>query len=415
MEDVFNSVLEVYEGTPRSAKTTTLIMRYVRFLMETEDEQHLIVAHTSEMAYRLFLDGAGFGLEHMLSEVSEMKHDVNLGAYLEVHTPKGIRKVYFKGGGKGNSFKTIQGLTLGSVVFLEFNLIHETMIEECFRRTYSSINRHHFADMNPTTPTHYVYGIMERMNAKVIHFNMFDNPIMTEERIQEIYDSLKGNQYLLDKDFFGKRVTNSKAIYSMFNSKEHVKNILLGDIYEVFFTGDGGQGDATSVSCNVVTRYKGKFKLNRIANYYHSADETNEVYAMSEYSIKINEFIDRCVEYLQYNYTHIFIDPACKSLREEMRAKGTETLKADNNRRDAKGGEGSGIEVGIERTQNVITNKQFNLIEIDELHEDYGHYSFIKEIEGYSRDKNGKPIDKNNHALDELRYAVNYFYNHYIK
>jgi hypothetical protein len=103
------------------------------------------------------------------------------------------------------------------------------------------------------------------------------------------------------------------------------------------------------------------------------------------------------------------VDPACKSLREELHLIGIQTRGADNNAHDIKGSS-KGIEVGIERSQNLISNEQFFLIETDK----YDHYNFIKEIGMYSRDENGKPIDDFNHAMDEFRYSVNYFYKRYV-
>lgn len=44
----------------------------------------------------------------------------------------------------------------------------------------------------------------------------------------------------------------------------------------------------------------------------------------------------------------------------------------------------------------------------------YDHYNLIKEIGLYIRTPNGLPVDKNNHACDELRYAVNYFTVEYL-
>ena len=108
-------------------------------------------------------------------------------------------------------------------------------------------------------------------------------------------------------------------------------------------------------------------------------------------------------------YTHMFVDPSCKSLREELHKIGIHTDRADNNASD-KEGRNVGIEVGIERLKNSMTNEQFFLVENDK----YDHYNFIKEVGMYVRDDNGKPIDDFNHALDEARYANNYFYKRYV-
>lgn len=57
-----------------------------------------------------------------------MKHDEH-GSHLEIHTPNGIKKVYYKGGGKSNSVGAITGISLGSVVFCEINLLHMAVLD----------------------------------------------------------------------------------------------------------------------------------------------------------------------------------------------------------------------------------------------------------------------------------------------
>ncbi|BBW97235.1 PBSX family phage terminase large subunit [Geobacillus icigianus] len=405
----FDVTLEVNEGTPRSGKTTAGVFRYAYYLTITPDENHLIVAFNQEQAYRLFIECDGFGLKHIFGDLAQLKHDDN-GDHLEIHTPNGIKKVYYKGGGKADSHKAITGMSLGSVVFCEINLLHMNMIQECFRRTFAAKMRYHLADLNPPPPNHPVIKeVFEVQNTRWRHWTIHDNPIISEERKKEIYETLKKNPYLLQRDWYGKRVMPEGVIYSMFDMEKHIKPTVLGMPYEMFFAADGGQGDATSVSCNIVTRYKDKFRLNRVAHYYHSGKETGQVKAMSTYAREIKAFVKWCVEKFEMRYSEFFVDPACRSLREELHLVGIDTRKADNNAHDIKG-TSKGIEVGIERAQNVITNEQFFLVETDK----YGHYHFIKEIGLYCRDENGKPIDEYNDAMDEFRYSVNYFYRRYV-
>lgn len=406
----FNHTLEVNEGTPRSGKTTGGHFRYSLYLTLSPDENHLISAYNQEQAYRLFIDGDGTGLKHIFGDLARTRHD-DLGDYLEIHTPKGIKKVYYKGGGKADSVKAITGMSLGSVVFCEINLLHMDFIQECFRRTFAAKMRYHLADLNPPAPNHPVISeVFDVQNTKLRHWTIHDNPILTDERKQEIYDVLKKNPYLYARDWEGKRVMPEGVIYSMFDMNKHLKPTLMGEPYEMFFVADGGQSDATSVSCNIVTLYNGKFRLNRVANYYHSGKETGQIKAMSTYAKEIkNKFIKWCTEKFQMRYTEFMVDPACRSLREELHLIGVDTSKADNNSHDIKEGK-KGLEVGIERTQNLLTEEQFFLIDNDE----YDHYDFIKEIGMYCRDDNGKPIDDFNHAMDEWRYSVNYFYRRYI-
>lgn len=405
----FKHTLEVLEGTPRSGKTTASVFRFCYFLSISEDQNHLVVAYNQEQAYRLFIECDGLGVKHVFGSLCQHKHDEN-GPHLEIHTPRGIKKVYYKGGGKADSHKSIQGMSFGSIVFCEINLLHMNMIQECFRRTFAAKRRFHLADLNPPPPNHPVIKeVFDVQDTKWTHFRIDDNPIITEERKQELYEILKKSEYLLNRDWFGKRVMPQGVIYAMFDMDKHVAKAVMGEPYEAFFSADAGQGDATSVSFNIVTRYQNKFRLNRVANYYHSGKETRQVKAMSVYAREIKEFIKWCVEKFEMRYSYFFVDPSAKSLREELRLIGVETRGADNNAKDIEGGK-KGIEVGIERLQNAMNDKRFFLVE----NEEYGHYYFIREIGMYVRDDNGKPIDEWNHTLDEARYANNYFYKRYV-
>jgi PBSX family phage terminase large subunit len=149
----FSHTLEVNEGTPRSGKTTAGHFRFSYYLTVTPDENHLIVAYNQEQAYRLFVDGDGTGLLHIFEDLAKPKSD-RLGDHLEIHTPTGLKKVYYKGGGKVDSVKAITGMSLGSVVFCEINLLHPDMVQECFRRTFAAKMRYHLADLNPPAPNH---------------------------------------------------------------------------------------------------------------------------------------------------------------------------------------------------------------------------------------------------------------------
>ena len=103
------------------------------------------------------------------------------------------------------------------------------------------------------------------------------------------------------------------------------------------------------------------------------------------------------------------IDPACKALRKELELFGIQTDGADNNGRDVKGSS-KGIAVGIEYLQSAIESGLFFCVESDQ----YSHADFMREIGMYCVDDRGNPIDAYNHALDEARYANNYFYKNYV-
>ncbi|MDN8660429.1 PBSX family phage terminase large subunit, partial [Staphylococcus aureus] len=75
----------------------------------SEDQNHLVTAYNQEQAFRLFMDGDGFGLMHIFGNLAEMKHDEH-GDHLLIHSPNGPKKIYYKGGGKINSVGAITGM-----------------------------------------------------------------------------------------------------------------------------------------------------------------------------------------------------------------------------------------------------------------------------------------------------------------
>lgn len=417
-QDTKNITFELQEGTPRSGKTTADIFKMAAFYAATPDQNHLITAYNQEQSFRMFMDGDGMGLTHIFSGCSDIKHDEH-GDYLALHAPNGLKKIYYKGGGKANSVGAITGMSLGSVTFLEFNLLNREFIQECFRRTFAAKWRYHLGEQNPPAPNHPNLEELKRFEDAgrylFRHWTPNDNPALTADRKSELERELQASEYLYNRDWLGKRVMPEGVIYSMFNSDKHIVRNIDGRVIETFFTTDGGQGDATTCSYWAVVFKDGLYYLYKLALYYHSGNDTGQVKAMSVYATDIKQFRNWCMETWPTfpRYEWFFVDPACKSLREELHLVGIETHKADNNSRDKVTSNGLKIEVGIERMQSLLENGLFLLLERPDGK--YDHYHFVKELGMYVRNDNGKPIDKSNHSLDSARYAINYFYRNFIK
>ena len=275
---------------------------------------------------------------HIFAGNCDIKHDEH-GDHLLVHTPNGIKKVYYKGAGKANSVGAITGMSLGSVVFCEINLLHMSFIQEAFRRTMAAAMPYHLADLNPPSPMHPVIKqVFDVRDMRWTHWTMDDNPILTTARKNRLIATLKKNPYLYKRDVLGQRVMPEGVIYSSFDMDENIANVIVGRPLESFFVGDGGQGDATTMGYYLVTEHEGKSYLYKMATYYHSGRETGQVKAMSTYAKELKAFMQWCFEKWGWHYSSVYIDPACKSLREELHLIGIDTQGADNNAHDVKGG-----------------------------------------------------------------------------
>lgn len=407
----FKHCLEVEEGTPRSGKTTCAVARFSWFLWNSPDENHIVLAYNQEQAFRLVMDCDGLGLLHIYPGLTEPKHD-DYGDYIRLHTPNGDKRIYYKGAGKADSHKAFTGLSLGSVFFCEINLLHMNAIQEAFRRTMAAKIRWHIADLNPPAPNHPVISeVFDVQDTDWQHWNPNDNPALTDVRKRELYETLKKSKYLFRRDWLGERVIPEGVIYSMFDPNEHIIPVIPNEQpIEMFFSGDGGLSDPTSISCNIITRANNGarpiYKLYRVANWYYDGGDK----ALSTQAREIvRDFVPYCRNKYNMRESCWKIDPACKALRKELEVLGIYTDKADNNNRDIKGSI-KGIKVGIEYLQSAIQDGLFHCVEDQK----YGHYNFLKEIGLYCVDDNGNPIDAYDHALDECRYACNYFYKNYV-
>lgn len=404
----FCHTLDVAEGTPRSGKTTACVLRYWLFLNISPDTSHLIVAATQTQAFRLAMDADGNGLLHLFPG-SVIKHD-DYGDYLEALADSGLKKIYYKGGAKADSDKSIRGLSLGSVYFCEIDILHANMVQECFRRTYAAGIRWHLADINPPAPQHPVIrDVFEVQDTNWTHWTPDDNPILTPERKEELRRTLARNPYLYRRDWLGERTIPQGVIYSMFDPVKHILSAIPQgwQMVELFFAGDGGLTDATSVGCyGVFCKPQKGFALVRLAAWYY--DGGNK--AMSVQARELAEtFAPWCRQRFGCREADWYIDPACKALRKELELFGIQTTGADNNGHDVKGNR-KGIEVGIEYLQNSMQEGRFYLLEQDQ----YGHLDWIREAGMYCVDDHGHPVDAYNHAMDECRYAHNHFAKTYV-
>ena len=406
----FDRTLDWLEGTPRSGKTTAGIMRFARHLLKSRDNLHLVVGYSAEQAFRLIMDGDGFGLMHIFKGCCRTSHD-DSGAHLVISLPDGDKKVYWKGGGKADSHKAITGMSIGSVYFCEINLLHESMIQECFRRTYAAKDRWHIADLNPPAPADpCIKNVLNVQDSRFLHWTCKDNPILTPQRLAEIETACKKSPFLYKRDWLGQRVIPEGVIYWMFDKDRHIVDRLPDDftIVEAFVAGDGGTTDATSIGF-FIAGFMGdqyapgakEYRLYMVGNWHYDGGQM----AMSDQAKHI------CGEYLPYmrqkyriRENDIYIDPACKALRLEIEKFGLMTSGADNNGHDVRGSS-RGLKVGIEMLQSAIQDGRFYLVEDSR----YGTEPFVKEAGLYCVNERGEPIDAYNHVMDATRYGFNHF------
>jgi PBSX family phage terminase large subunit len=408
----YDHTIDWMEGTPRSGKTTAAVARYTHHTLISRDTNHLIVAYSAEQAYRLVIEADGLGLLHNFAGFVRPSHD-DEGAHLLITLPqsrfgsdRSVKKVYWKGGGKADSHKSITGMSLGSVYFCEINLLHLDMIQECLRRTYAAKDRWHIADCNPPAPQDPVIkNVLEIQDCRWMHWTCEDNPVLTPKRLEEIRTACEKSPFLWKRDWLGERCIPQGVIYWMFDPVKHILPRIPdeGAKVEMYFAGDGGATDATSIGCYVVQMLStGRHRLLRVGNWYYDGGQM----AMSDQAKHIcGEFIPAMRQKTGMRESGIMIDPACKALRLEIDKLGYNTTRADNNGHDIKG-TSKGIMCGIEMLQSSINEGRYYWVD----DERYGVEPALKEFGLYCiNETTGEPVDAYNHSCDEQRYAHTYF------
>ena len=407
----YDHTFDWLEGTPRSGKTTAGTMRFARHLIKSRDNNHLVTAYSAEQAYRLIMDGDGMGLLHIFVGQCRTSHD-DSGAHLLITMPDGTeKKVYWKGGGKADSHKAITGMSLGSVYFCEINLLHDSMVQECLRRTYAAKDRWHIADLNPPSPADpCIKNVLGVQDCRFVHWTCADNPVLTPERLREIEAACKKSPFLYKRDWLGERAIPEGVIYWMFSPEKHIVSNVPEEftVMEAYAAGDGGTTDATSIGFYLAGYMGEKFapgpkeyRLYRVGCWRYDGGQM----AMSDQARHIvGEFLPYMRQKYHTRENAVYIDPACKALRLEIEKLGVMTSGADNNAHDVKGGS-KGLKVGVEMLQSAINDGRFYLVEDAR----YGTESFVKEAGLYCADDKGNPVDAYNHSADEIRYAYNHF------
>ena len=101
--------------------------------------------------------------------------------------------------------------------------------------------------------------------------------------------------------------------------------------------------------------------------------------------------------HMKYGFTRIFVDPSALSLIEALKNMRLRVYRADNN-----------VDVGISKLKSFFKN--------DLIYVDKSCVNLIKELESYryerrhqENDYSERPVKKNDHACDALRYSISEF------
>lgn len=366
----------ICDGAVRSGKTSIMMWAFVDWAMREFDGKLFGICGKT-------VDSASKNIVVPFISMALAKERYNLRWRRVDHVLEVTRcgkTNYFEvfGGKNESSFMLIQGRTLAGVLLDEVVLMPESFVNQALARCSVDGSRIWFS-CNPGSPQHWFYknwieGSAQR-NALYLHFNMRDNPALSDSilaRYEAMYSGVFYDRYIL-----GKWVLAEGLIYPMFGDSCVVDEEPGAD-GEYYISCDYGTLNPFSAQ---LWHWDGK-TATCLREYYYSGRETQRNKTDEEYCTEIARLAG------DLPIRSIVVDPSAASFIEVLRRKQYIVRKAKND-----------VLNGIMLTARYL---QDGTIKIHRRCKDS-----IREFGLYRWDDKApedRPIKENDHAMDSIRY-----------
>ena len=289
---------------------------------------------------------------------------------------------YFEvfGGKDESSFALIQGRTLAGVLLDEVALMPESFFNQALARCSVDGARLWFS-CNPDNPHHWFYTNWikkhKERNALYLHFEMTDNPSLSEKTLERYRTQYTGVFY--DRYIRGLWVAADGLIYPMFGASNIVDDI--PDSGEYYISVDYGTLNPFSAG---LWCWDGKH-ATRIREYYYSGRDERLNKTDEEYYSEIENLA------CDLQIRSVVVDPSAASFIEVIhRHHRFSVRKAIND-----------VVPGIVTTARYLQDGTIKIHRDckDEIRE-FGLYRWDEKSNEH------RPIKENDHAMDETRYFV---------
>lgn len=300
---------------------------------------------------------------------------------LEVRRGRNVNYFEVFGGKDESSFMLIQGRTLAGVLLDEVVLMPESFVNQALARCSVDGARIWFS-CNPGNPSHWFkeewIDKREEHNALYLHFEMTDNPSLSEKtlaRYQSMYHSVFYDRYVR-----GLWVAAEGLIYPMF-TPDKIEPDADRQYRKYMISMDYGTRNPTSMGlwglCDGI--------WYRFKEYYHDSRKAMAQKTDQEY------YDDLCKFAGDLPIDHIIIDPSALSFI---------TLVEKNHRFKVWDADNDVLD-GIRHTAQCISDRTIRICKSCE--------NAIREFGLYSWDEaatEDRPIKESDHAMDDIRYFV---------
>lgn len=305
-------------------------------------------------------------------------------------------RVYVLGASDSKAEKTIRGLTLAGAYVDEATVLHEEFFTQLTGRM-SVPKAQLFATTNPDSPAHWLKKkYIDKIgpdpakgqlhNWKLWHFNIDDNPVLTESYKTSIKNEFSGLFY--KRFILGEWVAAEGAVYDMWNPEQHVvHDDEMPPIQQYLSIGiDYGTTNPTAA---ILLGLGEDGRLYAVDEWRYTPTAAEVRKTDAQLSAEINQWR----EYNHITDVPVIVDPAAASFRVQMQQDRVRTTAANND-----------VLYGI----RTITS----LLATDRLKINARCTALIDEFPGYVWDSKAtekgedQVIKANDHSIDALRYSI---------
>ena len=366
----------ICDGAVRSGKTSIMTVSFVDWAMENFSNQRFgLCGKTVDSCTKNLV------IPYISMAYAKKKYNIRWrrsDKLLEVR--RGFTTNYFEvfGGKDESSQDLIQGRTFAGVLLDEVVLMPQSFVNQALARCSVDGAKLWFS-CNPGSPQHWFYlewiKKNKERNALYLHFEMADNPSLSEKTLERYRSQYSGVFY--DRYILGKWVLAEGLIYPMFDPDNITDEI--PESGEYYISCDYGTLNPFSAGLWCVTDKKAV----RIREYYYSGREKQSSKTDEEYYTELEKLAG------ELPVESVIVDPSAASFIETIRRHGRFSVRKAKN--DVLG--------GIVTTSRYIKSGQLQVCSCckDAIRE-FGLYRWDDKA------TEDKPVKESDHAMDDIRY-----------
>jgi PBSX family phage terminase large subunit len=367
----------IADGAIRSGKTAFMSIAFVDWAMREFNHQRFgICGKTVDSCVKNII------MPYLATSYSRQKYKIKWrrSDKLLIVSHGAKENVFEIFGGKDEaSYMLIQGRTLAGVLMDEVALMPRSFVEQACARCSVDGSKLWF-NCNPGSPSHWFYTEWikkpKEHNALNLHFNLSDNPALSEkivERYKSMYTGVFYRRYIL-----GEWCVAEGLVYD-FGEDNIVDEVPSNGEYYISIDYGTLNPFSAGLWCLLGD------KATRVKEYYYSGRSTSHQKTDEEYCDEIEKLADG------YNIRKVIVDPSAASFITALRKRGFKVIQANNEVLD-----------GIRRTAVYLRNGNIKIHRscVDSIAE-FGLYCWDDKA------TDDRVIKENDHAMDEIRYFSN--------